>query len=305
MPPRNNPDPLFDARASGDSYRGVGGYRNSADDADEVLSRIPIIGSGSRAALDARRAEGEADRNRAYWEQLTGYMPTADDLSVDYAGEDYVGGGDSAWNGYSREDQDGVAGMTGALDHMTAWAEGGFTEADRAMMSETARGEAMRARGDREATMSAMEARGMGGSGMDLISRLNADEAGAARASAANTTMMGAAQARQLEAARSMGDLGGRLAASDDARTNALDAWSSRETDYARGREGRNTNRENDSRESAANANQGAYENRERAVAGATGQYSTDVGRRTAENARADDADDDAAGLIGTVLENL
>jgi hypothetical protein len=278
---------------------------SSASEFDEVWSRIPILGGGSRAAMDAAQAEREAARNREYWDQLTDYMPSAEDLAVDYAHEGYIGGGDSEWLTESDEDALGGRAMEDSLASLTEWSRGGFTDTDRAMMDENARNEAMRARGDREAALSALEARGMGGSGMDLMARMGADEAGAARSSAANTSLLAAAQQRAYNAAGALGAAGERVATSDDARNDRLDAWGARETDYGRGREGRNTDRTNNSRESAANAAQTAYQNRERAVAGATNQYSTDVGRRTAENAREDEADDDIASLTGTILENI
>lgn len=295
-------DPLFDPRASGDSYRGPGGYRNSADDADEVLSRIPIIGGGSRAALDARRAEAEADRNRSYWEQLVDYMPTADDLSVDYASEGSVGAAPSEWADWTDR---GEGMRSDAVDLMTDWAHGGFTDADLAMMGEVGRAESLRARGEREASLSALEARGLGGSGMDLMARLGADEAAAGRASARNTTMLGAAQQRQLDATRILHAMGVAEEGMGRERRNALDSYNAREADYERGRENRNTDRENRGRESRADANQSAYENRERAVAGATNQYSTDTSRRAGENRREDEADDRVAGLAGAILENV
>lgn len=302
MDPEDINDPLFDPRASGDSYRGAGGYRNSADSADEVLSRIPIIGGGSRAALDARRAEAEADRNRSYWEQLTGYMPTVDDLAVDYADEGFVGAAPSEWDGAGDE---GRSARLQALDLMSDWADGGFTDADRAMRDENARMEALRARGDREAALSAMEARGMGGSGMDLVSRMGADEAAAGRMASTNASLLGSAQQRQYNAAGALSSMGATETAIGDTRRSGREAYNARESDYARGLEGRNTNRENDSRESRSRAYQDAYSNRERAVAGATNQYSTDAGRRAGEGAREDAADERTAGLIGGILESL
>lgn len=276
-------------------------------DHDTIAQNIPLYSSvsGASARLAAERGRREEARNRSYWESLTDYMPTADDLAVDYAGEDYIGGGPSAWGTLSQEDQDARAAMTDALGEFGRWSRGGFTDTDRAMMDENARREAMRARGDREAALAAMEARGMGGGGMDLVSRMSADEAAAGRASAANTSMMAAAQARQMEAARAMAETGRMLGESDDRRTSALDAWNARETDYARGLEGRNTERENRGRESRANANQSAYENRERAVAGVTSQYSTDVSRRERDADRSDEANDDAMGFIGGILSSI
>lgn len=309
MPPRRPRDPeerddLFNER---DWMRGTNydSGASSASEADEVLSRIPIIGGGSRAAMDAAEGRREEGRNREYWDQLAEYMPGEEDLAVEYGMEDYVPGGESEWADPSAVDQRGTAGMEDALDAMTEWSRGGLTAADRAMMDETARGESIRSRGDREAALSALEARGMSGSGMDLMARMGADEAGAGRAASRNTSMLAAAQARQLDATRAMGSMGSALAESDDRRASALDSWGARDEDYRRGLEGRNTERENDSRESRATAAQQAYDNRERAVAGVTGQYSTDVGRRAGEGAREDENDDRAAGFIGGILGSL
>lgn len=278
--------------------------RRDPSEVDSTLADIPLLGwlSGSTARRDAANNHNESLRNREYWDQLTDYMPSADDLSVDYASEDYVPGGESRWATESEADQRGTRGIGDALEHMTEWARGGFTDADRSMMDETRRTEDIRSRGDREAALSAMEARGMSGSGMGLMARMGADEAGAARTSAMNATMMGAAQQRQMDAARAMGSLGSTLSESDDRRASALDAWNAREADYGRGLENRNTDRENRGRESRSTANQSAYENRERAVAGATNQYSTDASGRRADAAREDDRN---AGLFDALGELL
>lgn len=304
---------LFDeaAWARSRGFRDTGGINQEGpggvSDFDRTSADIPIWGwlSGASARRDAAEGDREARRNEEMWNQLAGYMPSADDLAVDYAMEDYIGGGDSEWLGESDEDALGGRAMEDSLASLTEWSRGGFTDTDRAMMDENARMEALRARGDREAALSALEARGMGGSGMDLMARMGADEAAAGRSSAANTSLLAAAQQRAYNAAGALGAAGERVATSDDARRDRLDAWGARETDYARSLEGRNTGRENETRESRANANQGAYENRERAVAGATNQYSTDVGRRAAEGRREDESDQALGGLVGTILENI
>lgn len=288
--------------ASGNNYDSG---ESSAGDVDEAFARLPIIGSGARASINEALGRREEGRNREYWDQLTNYMPTAEDLAVDYAEEDYVPGGESRWASESDVDAAGTRAMSDALAAMGEWSRGGFTDTDRAMMDETSRTEGIRARGDREAALAAMEARGIGGGGMDLMARLGADEAGAGRAASRNTSMLAAAQQRQMDATRAMSSMGGALAESDDRRASALDAWGARDEDYRRGLEGRNTERENDSRESRSTAAQQAYENRERAVAGVTGQYSTDVGRRAGDASRQDENDDRTAGLIGGFLGSL
>jgi hypothetical protein len=277
------------------------GGASDAPEADAVLSRIPILGGGSRAAIAAAEGRREEGRNREYWDQLTNYMPSADDLSVDYANEDYVPGSESEW----AQEMHGTGSIEDALAAMEGWSRGGLTDTDRAMMGETGRTEGIRSRGDREAAISAMEARGIGGGGMDLMARMGADEAGAGRTAARDTSMMAAAQQRQYNATEAMGSLGSALDASEGRRASALYSWTARDEDYRRGLEGRNTERENRGRESRSTGAQQAYENRERATAGATNQYSTDVGRRAGEGRRADENDDRTAGLIGGILESL
>lgn len=276
-------------------------------DADEVLADIPIVNwlTGASSRRDAARGESEAARNRAYWDQLTDYMPTADDLAVDYAMEDFVPGGESEWASISETDAEGMGSMRDALGAFREFARGGLTDTDRAMMDEASRGEAMRARADREAAMSAAEARGMGGSGTALMARMGSDEAAHARALGMHTDMLAAAQQRQYDATRAMADMGRGLTEADDRKASALDAWNARESDYARDLEGRNTERENRSRESRSDANQSAYENRERAVSGATGQYSTDVSRRGAAGRREDEQNQAGAGAIGALITEL
>lgn len=270
-------------------------------DHDDTVEGIPLYDemSGAAARRERRRQDREAARNRSYWEALAGNAPTVDDLSVTYADEDFVAGGPSEWASTSETDAEGTGRVRDALAAFREFARGGLTDTDRAMMDEASRNEAMRARADREAAMSAAEARGMGGSGAALMSRMGADEAAHSRALGMHTDMLAAAQQRQFDATRAMSDVGRGLTEMDDRRASALDAWNARESDYARGLEGRNTDRENRGRESRADAHQQAYENRERAVAGVTNQYSTDVGARRAAREDEEDSNDDIMRIIG------
>lgn len=264
---RGEPGYGYGGGAGGGSggYGGGGGDANSWND---FSSGIPVLSwllgqdqdeANSRAAADLARHEG-------YWGSLVGMMPTEDELSVEYRPEDYVG--DTTREGAL------------ARGNWTDWAEGGFTDADLAMMEEARRREGRAARADREANLSALEARGMGGSGASLAAMLSAGEGAADRGAAMDATMMGAAQQRQIGA------------------TGALADWAAGETDYRRGREGRNTDRENRTRESAAEAAQRAHENRRDIVAGLDNQYS----RSGAED---DDSDEAAAGFIEGLVSEL
>lgn len=273
-------------------------------DHDDVAQHIPLYGDGAKARIAAEEARREEYRNRAYWEGLAEHMPGADDLAVNYATEDEIAGGPSEWN--RGMDNRGDEAMNDALSFFRETARGGFSDTDRAMMDENRRRETMTARADREAAMSALEARGMAGSGMDLVSRMSADEAAASRNASSNVSMLAAAQQRQSDAMRSLAETGSAASgAARDAwsrRASGLDAWNARETDYRRGLEGRNTGHENASRESRSRANQQEYDNRERAVAGVTNQYSTDSSRRNAEADRAQQSDDETAGLIAGLM---
>lgn len=288
------------------SLRGSEGTPAGPNDFDAASADIPIWGwlSGAEGRRDAAEAEAEAETNRNYWENLTGYMPSVDDLSADLASEDNVEGMGSEWdpNRETAEGSYGRGSMNDSMGALSTWAEGGFTDADRAMMAEASRGASMGARADREASLSALEARGMGGSGSSLAASLAADEGAASRASSMNTTMMGAAQARQIEANAARAALGGTMRDMDARERSGREAYNNRETDYSRGREDRNTDRENTSRENDAEAAQTVYTNRERATAGATNQYSTDVNSRAGANAREDDRNEGLLSALGEIL---
>lgn len=268
---------------------------------DDTVEGIPLYDeiSGAAARRERRRQEREASRNRAYWETLAAGAPSEDDLSVEYGNEDFVDGGPSAWAAESERRAAGAGGIGDALSAFREWSRGGLTDTDRAMMDEASRNEGMRARADREAAMSAMEARGMGGSGAELMARMGADEAAHSRALGMHTDMLAAAQQRQLDATRAMAETGRMGADLDDRRTSALESYRNREADYARGLEERNTGHENRTRESAADAAQRAYENRERATAGVTNQYSTDVAARRAAREDEEDSNESIMRIIG------
>jgi hypothetical protein len=287
-----------------DSYR-RNAVENSISEEMENVSHIPLIGDWARGEIDRRRREFEEGRNRRYWERLADVAPTREELTARYRDEGFVESGPSAWAVETDEGNRGRVAMDDALTEMERWAEGGLTDTDRAMMDEAAREEAMGARADREAALAAMEARGSGGSGSALAASLAAGEGAATRAASTNASMMGAAQARQMEAARAMGSMGGAMRDADARRSSALDTWNAMNADYARDRERRNTDTSNRERDNEAAAAQREYENRERAVAGVTNQYSTDSAARSAARAAADQNSDDAASGFGALIEEL
>lgn len=264
--------------------------------------------SGANAAVDAARAQDAENRNRATWNDLANYAPTANDLAVDYGQEGYI-------NGPKTVHMAGATGDTAAMEaerralqgFEDVYRNGGMTAGDRARMQqgEAEMGRAMRSQ--READMSSLRARGMGGSGAAIASTLGAQQAGTDMLAGREQQMQIAAQDRAMQALAGAGNMSGRMRASgweeDTTRRGALDDFNRWNTDYERGREGRNQAWRAQTGESRSNARQQAYENRERQAAGATNQYSTDVSRRQNEGQRADQNDQNIWGAIGEAFD--
>lgn len=217
---------------------------------------------------EASEAAQLAARRAAILGDLAESMPGEDELSVEYGNEGLV--------------RDTTAEGALARSNWRDWAEGGFTDSDRAMMDESRRRAGMTARADREASLSALEARGMGGSGASLAASLSAGEGAADRGASMDAAMMGAVQQRQIGA------------------TGALADWASGETDYERGREGRNTDRENRTRESAAEAADRAYGYRQDHATLGLGMNPAGGADEATSSAR-DRRDEDEEGLFGAV----
>jgi hypothetical protein len=302
-----------EARGGGDGSLGSSDYarerraraQNNLSDFDKVSQNIPIWDwlSGADANAAAAAAQAEADINREYWEGLVPYMPDSGTLTADYDEEDYIAGPGSEWATDTAENAAGRAAMGESMDQLGTWAEGGFTSTDMAMMDENRRREGMSARADREAALSALEARGMGGSGANLASMLSANEGAAARGTAAETSILAAAQNRQLQATRDRASVAGASRDASARETAGREAYNSGESEYRRGLEGRNTGTRNREEDTRIAAEQNAYGNRERAVAGITNQYATDVGSRAASAAAETEADRSLAGAIGGLLD--
>lgn len=290
------------------------GEPRRADEFSEGTADIPLLGwlFGSQARRDAARGEGEADRNRAYWEDLAGSAPSADDLAVDYEQE-----GDIAYQGDMRE---GVAGAYGggfgeaaqrrALAQMERlYQEGGLTGADRAMMDSVRRAQEQAARGQREAIVQQANARGMGGSGTSLLAQMQGSDAAQSRAADFDAQMAQAAQQRAFQAMQASAGLGGQMRGQgfdeDVTRRSAIDDFNQRQTEYARGREHTNVGLRNRSRESRRDANQQAYENRTSATSGMTGQYGADQSRRQWDQRRQDETNQAGASALGTILTEV
>lgn len=219
---------------------------------------------------EAAEAARLAAERAALLGDLAEFMPGEDALSVEYGNEDMIGAGEDSLR---------------ARDAWREWSEGGLTDTDRAMMEDSRRNSGRAARANREADLAALEARGMGGSGASLAAMLSAGEGAADRNASMDATMMGAAQQRQMAA------------------TNALGEFGAREDDYARGREGRNTDRENRTRESAATAAQQAHENRQDYTTLGLGM-NPNGGTNDARDRR-DEEEDELFGAVGGTIDTL
>lgn len=308
-------------RGSGEIYGTYGGSRRRdgstmsreeqgyLSDAEEVMADVPILGwlGGFGARRDAARAAAAENRNRRTWEDLADYAPSADDLWVQYEEEGFVAGPEESALAQARADRGSIEAQQDALRALQGvYQSGGMTEGDRArqQLARMQTGQAMRA--SREADLQQLQARGMGGSGAALASMLGAQQMGAQSLAAADAQMLMDAQSRALQAMQAAGGLGTQMRGQsfDESATrgSALDDFNQWQTDYARGREDRNTDRRNQTNESRAQSRQQAYDIRERQAAGMTGQYSTDSQRRLAEGQRKDDSDAAATNLIGTVI---
>ncbi|UJR78931.1 hypothetical protein [Sandaracinus amylolyticus] len=276
--------------------RGGSGYTDGRDpalrDFDEASGGIPIWGwlSGADARNAASEGERQAAMNRGMWADLGRYAPSADDLTVDY--EQY----DSNELGNARADQMSIDVQRDALRGLQdVYRSGGMTAADHARQQLARQQTGQATRAQRDAELAALEARGMGGSGAALAARLASQQAGVMGLSAADAQMQIEAQQRALQAMQAAGAAAGQMRGQswqeDATRRSAIDEFNRA-----------NTDQRNRTRDSRAAARQQAYQNRERMVAGATNQYSTDVSRRQAEGQREDNANASLTNLIGTVI---
>jgi hypothetical protein len=270
---------------------GGGGGAGGADGGGEApqwaqdTRGIPIVGGPA----DAYYAEQEARRQEGFWDDLENYWYAPEDLDVDYQEEGFVG---ADWSPDTAAEERALAGLE------DIYQSGGLTGADRARLTqgEQEMGRAMRSQ--READMSQLRARGLGGSGASIGAMMSAQQSGADMLANRELNMQQVAERRAMEALSRSGQLGGQIreAQSDFNRWN---------TDYSRDREQRNNVWRNRSRESTSEARRYAEQRRERQTAGKTGQYSTDVSRRSGEAAR---NDENAKGIIsaaGELLDDL
>ena len=254
-----------DPRGTSDVEAGLG----PQSDGDATLEGTFFLGDagGSNARQAARRAARREYDRQAYIDQAESYLPSADDLWVQYEESEYVGPEGELQSGDAAASQEYIDAQDMALRQMQdVAAQGGLTAADRARMALSRQEIGRDVRAQREADQSALAARGMSGSGQGVASMLAGQQYGAQALSSADYEMQIAAQQRALQAMQQSGAMAAQARGAsfdeDAYRRSAIDDFNRWNTEYRRGWNEDNTDRRNQTRESRRDSRQQTYENR-------------------------------------------
>jgi hypothetical protein len=295
----------------GGSGGGGGGGDGQPDwlrDMDAATGDIPFVGNilGSAGRNAATAEERRRVENMGLWAGLMGRAPSADDLAVDYGEEGFIGGPERSELAGAGADAGSIEAQRSALQGLQDMGRG-LTSADMARMQMSQAEVGRQVRSAREADAAAMQARGLGGSGAELASMIGSQQSGADALWSRDAQAQVAAQQRALQAMQAQGSLSsgmrGQSFEEDATRRGAADDFMRWQTDYARGREGRNTERRGRTAESRASSRQQAYENQERGVAGMTDQYGSDSQARSRERAEQRQGEKDTLALVGELFD--
>jgi hypothetical protein len=289
----------------------IGGDAGNPPPADleeynEILADIPVVNLlGGADAKNRHDAEVAAQRNREYWVDLSRGAPSVDQLTPDLYLEgtedeygDMLGGPSELTDLRASEDQ-----MRALRNMQQLYDQGGYTEADRAASQENAIRQGQMLRGSQQAALQQMQARGMAGGGSELGARLAGSQQYAMGNAMGDAQVQQVAMARALQALQGSASMSNTMQEQEYARRSALDAFNQQNMDWRRGRENRNTDWMNQGGQNRANAYQTAYTNRERAVAGATNQYSTDAATRNSLNDSEKETGENIVTAIGSLFE--
>lgn len=292
----------------GDPATSGSGPSGRSSDFDESSAGTFLWGdiTGANARQAGAQREREQWLRQRYIDQAEDYIPSADDLWVEYEQEGYIAGPERSEAAQARADRGSIEAQQDALRYMQdVYRSGGMTEADRArqQLARMQTGQATRAA--RDADLNALEARGMGGSGAALASRLGAQQMGAQSLAQQDALMLIEAQSRADRAASGAGGLGSQIRGQsfDEAYTrgSAADDFNRYQTDYARAREGRNTAYRNRTRESRAESRQASFDNRQGIAQLRTGQV---PGTRDPSEV-ADESNERTGGFLSGLLSSL
>jgi hypothetical protein len=282
--------------------QGLAGTPDRASDFDESMADVPVLGwlFGSGGRRDAARAEAQQKRAEGSWNALMSSAPGADELSVEY---DQLGTGDEYGDLLGGRSQIGtdqqLATTRDALQRVIDG--GGYTAADRNAQNAAMAQNAQQVGAMNQAALRSQYARGMGGSGAELATQLSGSQALASANQQNQAALQQAAMQRLMQGA----GLQGQLSNVDLQRKQALDDYNQRQLDWRRGRSATNTGLANRTKESAAGASQQEYENRERGVAGVTGQYQAGNQSAAQRGNRQDQNNQQQAGFWGSLLSGM
>lgn len=236
-----------------------------------------VLDPGKKGRKEQRRAREAA---MAEAQSLYGQMPDASDLtpSVEFEGaSDAYMLPESEMAGVEA-DPLAVAAQREALRQLQGIGRsGGYTQAEQAMRAAMARDVGRESAAREQAIIQNAYARGLGGGGAEIMGRMQASQSGANRLADLDAQMRMEGERRALQAMQAAGQMGGQMRdqsfGEGAARASAVDEWNRNNTEYRRGVQGRNVDRRNTQYAQAADAQQQAYGNRERAAGMAAGQY--------------------------------
>lgn len=273
------------------------------------LAKVPIINLfGPNQAVDRASNLQRQQAAEDAWADLMGRAPHMGDFTVQYQGEDRRDEyGDL--RGRPTEINQGSVGLDrqrAALAGLSRiYEQGGYTRADQMQRNANATATGQRLRGANEAAIQQARARGMSGGGQELAARLSGSQGMAIGNQMADASIQQAAMQRAMQALQAQGAIGASVNQGELARQRAIDDFNQRNMDWRRDREQRNTVWENRGRESAANAAQQWYQNRERATAGLTGQYQAGQSNNRQDAAAEYQAQRDGLAGLGSALEEI
>jgi len=237
------------------------------------MADIPVLGDlfGSTGRQARRAADRERARADEIWNDVSGNMPTADDLSWEATQQ-----GGTEFDRL-RGDRNASAAQANALRQLQERAAGRDPAFDAAVAANRNQAQ-VEERAQRDAIQRNMEARGMGGSGAALAGALAAQQGGATRNYLGGMQASSDASMRALQAIQGAAALGGQM------RGQSFTEQASRAT--AQDAINRfNAVQQSQTNQNRANANQQVFGNRLNVAAGRTGQLE---GRAAQERQRQD-----------------
>lgn len=295
--------PARDGTYVSDQYDGDGnpywerlGYTREEFDALSPDEKETILVEAAR--MDPRDVEAVG---------LQHWMPSDEELTVNYEAGPLAEGPDQSHAGQARADQGAIDAQFGALEALQdVHRSGGITAADRQRQAEARRATGMAIRGQQGADMAAMQARGSAGAGVGLAGLQAGQQAGVMGLASQDADMQVNARTRALQAMQSAGQLGGTIrdqSFDEQQRTgNSIDRFNTWNTNRMQGYNETVATRANQTAESKANAKQQSYVNRTNQTAAALGQHVADTNTSLQQQARNDERTDRWIGTGGEVV---